>query len=268
MNRLMLLNLADISPDPEQPRRNMHPTRLQELADNIKVNGVIQPITVRPAGDRDGRPHYIIVTGERRWAASSLAGNDTIQALLSEDPDSMTPDTVFYHQLSENLHRENLNPLEKAEFLNTRLNMLRENGCTDATSSLANELGTSPSWVTKSLAILKLGDDIRTIARQGLVRGYPTLKKLSALKGKKRQEVLQSIHDGTFDPSVLITRKRKTKQAPPTITANALFPEEWVKLVESTPYAAILDAQDPQWRVDIHHSIERLRSLLAPSNQG
>ena len=95
MNRLMLLNLTDISPDPGQPRKTLHPQKLQDLADNIQANGVIQPITVRPGGNRNGRPHYLIVTGERRWAASQKAGKDTIQALIAEDPNTMTPMQCF-----------------------------------------------------------------------------------------------------------------------------------------------------------------------------
>lgn len=265
MNRLTLLNLTDISPDPKQPRKTLHPKRLQELADNIKANGVLQPITVRPAGKKDGRPHYTIVTGERRWAASSMAGKETIQALIAEDPETITPDAVFYHQLSENLHRENLNPLEKAEFLNTRIDMLRAQGCTDPQTALAEELGSSPSWVNKSLAILKLGEDVRDIARKGLLRGYPNLKRLAELKGKKRQEAIQAIHDGTFNPATLAPRKRKSKTAAGPITQDALFPDEWVKLIEATPFAAILDAEDPQWRVNIADSLDRLRTLLTQS---
>ena len=93
--------------------------------------------------------------------------------------------------------------------------MLRDQGYTDPTSSLAKELGTTHSWVSKNLSVLKLGDDIRDIARQGLVRGYSTLKKISQLKGKKRQEVIQSIHDGSFKPSELLQRKRSKAKTPP-----------------------------------------------------
>ena len=265
MNRLMLLKLTDIAPDPDQPRRSLDTKRLQDLADNIKARGVIQPITVRPSASQEVAAPYVIVTGERRWAASGLAGKEHIQALIAEDPSTMTPDAVFYHQLSENLHRENLHPLEKAEFLKTRLDMLRAGGCTDPTTTLAHQLGTTHGWVSKSIAILKLGDDIRDIAQQGLVRSYPILKALSQLKGKKRQDTLQSIYEGTFVPASLKSQKRKSRTSPPPASPYHLDPGEITLLIDATPYAAVLDADFPEWRANIPEALARLRPLLASS---
>ena len=185
MTRLLLLNLTDIVPDPNQPRKDFDPKKLRELAENIKAVGVKTPITVRPHGDKDGRPQYMIVVGERRWRASEWAGKECIPAVLAEEPGNLTDDAVYLHQLSENLHRENLNPVEKADFLKTRLDMLKADGFSNPVERLAEEIGVSKAWVTKNTAVLKYPEDIRALVRDGKFRGYRMLSRLAALKGEK-----------------------------------------------------------------------------------
>jgi len=85
-----------------QPRRDMVPESLQELADSIKAQGVMQPIVVRPISDRK----YEIIAGERRWRATQLAGLDTIPAVIRDVPD----EAAIAMALIENIQREDLNP--------------------------------------------------------------------------------------------------------------------------------------------------------------
>lgn len=98
--------LAQISPNPDQPRKDFDPEALQELADSIRTYGVIQPITLRKTGSGS----YQIVAGERRWRASGLAGLTTIPAYIKE----MEGGSVLELALVENIQRSDLNPMEIA----------------------------------------------------------------------------------------------------------------------------------------------------------
>ncbi|WP_049275247.1 ParB/RepB/Spo0J family partition protein, partial [Pseudomonas putida] len=89
-----------------QPRRDMDPEALEELAHSIRSHGVMQPIVVRPIGDN----RFEIIAGERRWRATQQAGLDTIPAMVREVPD----EAAIAMALIENIQREDLNPLEEA----------------------------------------------------------------------------------------------------------------------------------------------------------
>ncbi len=98
-----------------QPRHDMHSEALDELADSIRAQGLVQPIVVRPVAGRDasGAQQYEIVAGERRWRAAQIAGLATIPAIVRDIPDS----AAIAVALIENIQRENLNPLEEAQAL-------------------------------------------------------------------------------------------------------------------------------------------------------
>ena len=95
-----------------QPRIDMRPETLQELADSIKAQGVVQPIVVRPldAASATGHARYEIIAGERRWRAAQLAGLHEIPAVVRRVPD----EAAIAMALIENIQRENLNPMEEA----------------------------------------------------------------------------------------------------------------------------------------------------------
>src|SRR5262245_57118009 len=99
------IRIEEIDPNPVQPRRVFEPERMQELANSIRANGIIQPIVVRPSGGR-----YQLVAGERRWRAAKLAGLETVPVVIQEIPD----DRLLEITLVENIQREDLNPIETA----------------------------------------------------------------------------------------------------------------------------------------------------------
>uniref|UniRef100_UPI003FF09FF8 ParB/RepB/Spo0J family partition protein n=1 Tax=Succinivibrio sp. TaxID=2053619 RepID=UPI003FF09FF8 len=103
-----------ISPDPNQPRKNFDETALQELADDLKKNGLIQPIVVRDDPDKVGK--FIVVAGERRLKAAKLAGFKKIRSILSTYDSSQ----LGYVQIAENAKRDNLKFYEMAEFIVSR----------------------------------------------------------------------------------------------------------------------------------------------------
>src|SRR5690349_11495421 len=112
--------IADIEPNPVQPRRVFEEDRLQELAQSIKANGIIQPLVVRRQGGR-----MQLVAGERRLRAAKLAGVESVPVVVQEIPD----DRLLEITLIENLQREDLNPIEAAvafERLSNELHMTPE----------------------------------------------------------------------------------------------------------------------------------------------
>ena len=124
-----------ISPDPNQPRKNFDEAALQELADDLKKNGLIQPIVVRDDPDNVGK--FIVVAGERRLKAAKLAGFKKIRSILSTYESSQ----LGYVQIAENAKRDNLKFYEMAEFIVSR------SDAGEKQADIAEKLGTSKSQV-------------------------------------------------------------------------------------------------------------------------
>lgn len=137
-----------------QPRRDIDPEALQELADSIRAQGVMQPIVVRSIS----ADHYEIIAGERRWRAAQLAGLDAIPALLRDVPD----EAAVAMALIENIQREDLNPIEEAMALQ-RLQQAFEL----TQQALAEAVGKSRSSVANLLRLMSLRDDVRTLLERG-----------------------------------------------------------------------------------------------------
>ncbi|WP_437879875.1 ParB/RepB/Spo0J family partition protein [Pseudomonas sp. LRF_L74] len=137
-----------------QPRRDMDPTALEELANSIKAQGVMQPIVVRPIGG--GR--FEIIAGERRWRASQLAGLDKIPAMVREVPD----DAAIAMALIENIQREDLNPIEEAIALQR---LQQEFELTQ--QQVADAVGKSRATITNLLRLIALPEEIKTLLSHG-----------------------------------------------------------------------------------------------------
>ncbi len=148
----VLLDIAEIDPNFEQPRKNFDEQALNELAESIKVHGVIQPIVVTPMGKR-----YMIIAGERRFRASKLAGKTQIPALIRH----YTPQQIKEISIIENLQREDLNPVEAGRAIKTLMsefNMTQE--------MAADRIGKSRSAVANILRLLTLDDDVLKLVEQ------------------------------------------------------------------------------------------------------
>jgi ParB family chromosome partitioning protein len=137
-----------------QPRRDMHQEALQELAESIKAQGVMQPIVVRPIGDE----RYEIIAGERRWRATQLAGLGTIPAVIRDVNDQ----AAIAMALIENIQREDLNPIEEAVSLKR---LQDEFELTH--QEVADAVGKSRTGVTNLLRLLNLTDEVRILLEHG-----------------------------------------------------------------------------------------------------
>ncbi|WP_312376777.1 ParB/RepB/Spo0J family partition protein [Stutzerimonas nitrititolerans] len=137
-----------------QPRRDIDPVTLEELAQSIKAQGVMQPIVVRPIGG--GR--YEIIAGERRWRASQQAGMEKIPAMVRDIPD----EAAIAMALIENIQREDLNPIEEAMALQR---LQQEFQLTQ--QQVADAVGKSRVTVSNLLRLIALPDEIKTLLSHG-----------------------------------------------------------------------------------------------------
>lgn len=175
---LQELPLTAIHPNPDQPRREFDESALAELAASIKVQGVVQPVVVRPV---DGG--YQLVAGERRWRAAQQAGLARIPALVRR----LDARAAMAVALVENIQRADLNPLEEATALQR---LIRDCGLTHERA--AEAVGRSRAAVTNLLRLLELSSRLQQWVREGkLSLGHA--KVLLAVPEPRRSELAQKV---------------------------------------------------------------------------
>ena len=158
--RFAELPLDRITPNPLQPRSNFDPDALSELVTSIREVGLLQPVVVREvAGDADG-PRYELVMGERRWRASQEVGTGTIPAIIRDTAD----DDLLRDALLENLHRQELNPLEEAA---AYAQLLTDFGATH--EQLAERIGRSRPQISNTLRLLQLPAPVQRRVAAGVL---------------------------------------------------------------------------------------------------
>ncbi len=147
-----------LRPGELQPRRVMDDTALRELADSIRVQGIIQPVVVRPLSA--GSDHFEIVAGERRWRAARMAGLGKVPALVRPLEDR----AVLAIGLIENIQRESLNPIDEA---NALARLIAEVGLTH--EQCAEAVGRSRASVSNMLRMLNLCSEVQDMLRHGQI---------------------------------------------------------------------------------------------------
>ena len=153
LNKLLI---SDLSRNPYQPRQNFSETKLEELANSIKKNGIIQPIAVRPKKSADGK--YEIVAGERRWLAAQRAGLHEIPVTVLDLSDVESLEVAIV----ENIQRDDLNPIEEArgyKRLNEEFNYDHD--------SISKLMSKSRSHVSNTLRLLTLPSDVISMLEEG-----------------------------------------------------------------------------------------------------
>jgi len=162
-----------------QPRVDMHPESLQNLADSIRAQGVVQPIVVRPIAA--GR--YEIIAGERRWRAAQMAGLHEVPAMVRDVPDR----AAIAMALIENIQRENLNPLEEAGALQRLIDEFEMTH-----QQAAEAVGRSRTAVTNLLRLLELNDDVKHLLEKSeLEMGHA--RALLGLGGKMQSDAARVV---------------------------------------------------------------------------
>jgi ParB family chromosome partitioning protein len=203
-DRLERLPLGQLTRGKYQPRRDIQPEALEELADSIRAQGVMQPIVVRPIGvDR-----YEIIAGERRWRAAQLAELDVIPAVIREVSDEV----ALALALIENIQRENLNAVEEAMALK-RLG--EEFELTQ--QQIADAVGKSRTQVANLLRLLALDPEVQTLLERGdLDMGHA--RALLSLNSAQQRQVAHEVvnNDMTVRATEALVKKVQSSQAPIT----------------------------------------------------
>lgn len=196
-----------------QPRLDMHLDTLEDLANSIRAQGVVQPIVVRPLSD--GR-HYEIIAGERRWRASQIAGLQAIPAVIRDVPD----EAAMAMALIENIQREDLNPMEEAGALQR---LIEEFSMTH--QQVAEAVGRSRVAVTNLLRLLSLSDEVKRMVVNGdLEMGHA--RALLALEGGAQMEAARIVVAKGYSvrETESLVRRLLTPMETPADTARAIDP--------------------------------------------
>ena len=177
---LITVPLYKVEPNPNQPRRDFEETALQDLADSIRLHGIIQPLTVR----KTDSGYYQIIAGERRWRAARLADLSEVPVVLVEADDRK----VMELALIENLQREDLNPVEEAQGYQT---LMEEYGLTQ--EAAAQRVGKSRPAVANALRLLTLESSVLSMVREGKLSPGHAKAILSLKEEAKQREAAQKI---------------------------------------------------------------------------
>ncbi len=178
-SELSKLPIEYLQPGKYQPRKDMSPEALEELASSIRSQGVIQPIVVRQIDDN----RYEIIAGERRWRASQLAQLDVVPCLIKNVPD----EAAVAIALIENIQREDLNAMEEAQALDR---LMKEFELTHG--EVAEAVGKSRTTVTNLLRLNNLNEDVKLLVEHGDIEmGHA--RALLALEGEAQSAAAQTV---------------------------------------------------------------------------
>ncbi|MBE0468218.1 MAG: ParB/RepB/Spo0J family partition protein [Methyloprofundus sp.] len=234
--RVLELPLEDVRTDPGQVRKSFDEAALNGLAVSLKNQGQIEPIVVSPSGN-DGK--YLIQKGERRYRAAKIAGLETIQAIVNDEP-NLSDITLSMQQLVENIQREDLLPHEIA----CALGKMRDSGLSN--KDIADSIGKSQAWVSQHITILNAVGIVKTLIDAGKAADATTINELIKLYDERR-EVCEKYCQGLLDGEGMIAVRsevRKLRQGREVATPqskNASATYKTVKVQVPTEVMATLE---------------------------
>ena len=221
MSRMAEIDIADIIPNPTQPRTQFDEEALDELADSIRQLGVIQPVTVKKGAD--GK--YVIISGERRWRAAQRADLKRLPVYIRDVDD----ENLHAMALVENIQRQDLNAIEIA------LGMQRLiDECHLTQDALSEKVGKKRSSVSNYLRLLKLPDEVQLALKEGLISmghakaiaGAPAAHQLRLLK----RCIKRGLSVRQVEELARMLAERPAQAAQPA--EDEEYPESYSRLVE------------------------------------
>lgn len=209
---LKIIPVDKIQPNPFQPRESFEKESLKELGDSMKDASLVQPIIVRHHGEG-----YQIIAGERRWRAANLVGLREIPALVKDTAE----ENVLLESLIENLHRQNLEPIEEEK----AVYQLWESGRWKTYSELGKALGKSDTWVTSHIQAKRIRDES--------VHAHPTIATrtihdVAGLEKEDREAILGKVEKGEIKTPEVRDYARIIKTAPVPIKKEVLKPRSQI----------------------------------------
>ncbi|MCI9155391.1 MAG: ParB/RepB/Spo0J family partition protein [Lawsonibacter sp.] len=199
------LPISQVEPGLNQPRKRFEQGALDDLAESIRVHGIIQPLTVR----RLASGYYQIIAGERRWRAAKAAGLQEVPAVIIEADDRK----VMELGLIENLQREDLNPAEEARGYRT---LMEEFGLTQ--EQVAQQMGKSRPAITNTLRLLALPEEVMSLLEEGVLSAGHARAILGAPTAALQKEAAKKVAEGQLSvrqTELLIKALQKEKRDKP-----------------------------------------------------
>jgi ParB family transcriptional regulator, chromosome partitioning protein len=193
---LLEIDIDLIDPNPDQPRARFNEDKLNELAQSIRSNGLVQPLLLRKV--TNGR--YQIVAGERRWRAAQRAGMHRINAVIRSIPDSKLLELA----LIENIQREELNPIEEASAYQRLIHNL---GLTQ--DEVAQQVGKDRSSIANYLRLLKLPEDVQRMLEDELI----SMGHARALLGLDTKDQIRHLANQVIDKKLSVRQAEQAVQA-------------------------------------------------------
>jgi ParB family chromosome partitioning protein len=255
--RAQELDIDLLVPNPKQPRLQMDDAKLEELAQSIRANGVIQPIVVRKAGD-----HFEIVAGERRWRASQRAGLLKVPVAVKDVPD----DKLLEVALIENIQRENLSPIEEAQAyrrLTDELEMSQE--------AIAVQVGKDRATISNYMRLLRLPAEVRTALNSGALAMGHARALLSLTDDASQRRVGRDVIArglSVRETEALVRResdpKPDRKPEPEKVDPNTRAAEEKLKLSLGTRARIVRKGKRGRIEIDFTNEdeLQRIFELL------
>jgi ParB family transcriptional regulator, chromosome partitioning protein len=213
------LLIDEISPNKLQPRKYFDDEKLEELVHSIRENGVLQPVVVQK-GDNNG---YELIVGERRWRASKKAGLKKIPVVIREVSDTESLELAII----ENIHRQDLNPIEEAEAYSRLAN---EFGLTQ--EKLANRVGKNRTSITNTLRLLKLPQSVK----EEMVAGRLSMGHARALLGLESVQDMEALKKEILKKDLNVRQvegRVKQMKTPPQVVVPARKKNVFIKNLET-----------------------------------
>jgi ParB family chromosome partitioning protein len=255
------LPVVALEPNPHQPRTILDPARLSELAASIKESGIVQPILVRPRGDR-----YQIVAGERRWRAAQAAGLTTVPVVIRDIPDGRLLEVA----LVENIQRQELTPLEEAaafQRMQEELHLTQE--------EVAQKVGRERSTVANTLRLLRLPTPVKGLLAEGRLdaghaRAILALDRADDQEALAREAARKGLSVREVERRVALLRAPQPKAEPKRVDANTRAAEEQLKAALGTRTDIKRQGKGGQIRVlfQSEAELQRLYELLVRVGRG
>lgn len=259
---LIEIDIDLIEPNSEQPRTTFEEQSLEELAQSIRVNGVVQPILVRRKGAK-----YQIVAGERRWRASQKAGLQKVPAIVRVVSD----DKLLEIALIENIQRQELNAIEEARAYK---NLIDSIGLTQ--EMIAERVGKNRTTITTFLRLLKLPDDIQKMVEQNKISPGHARALLMAEDSELQRSLAGKIIEMSLsvrETEKIVKRAKKgdaqvaeNKVVTPKIDANIKAAETKLRRHLATQVKVIPDGKGTGGKIDIEYysdsDLDRIYNLL------
>ena len=253
INKNNLVAIADLSRNPYQPRQNFKEEKLDELANSIKKNGIIQPIAVRPSKSNTGK--YEIVAGERRWLAAQKAGLHEIPVTILELSDVESLEVAIV----ENIQRDDLNPIEEAK----GYKRLNEEFSYDH-ESISKLMSKSRSHISNTLRLLTLPKDVVAMLEEGTLTSGQARPLIGIANASSIAEEIVAKNYSARKVEYL-TRNQKVNKKDKSIDANVLRTQERIEKILGLK-VNILNKRDNSGRIIIEYKdldqFELVQNLL------